>query len=92
MANRVVPCGTGLDAALALAKEIAAFPQECMRTDRSSLYHSAYNTGGDASLKDGNWLKKALSFEFSNGVGVVQKESVSGAQSFVSGVGRKGIF
>src|SRR4030081_1611702 len=34
LANRVVPCGAARAAAEELAREIAAFPQLCMRTDR----------------------------------------------------------
>ena len=35
-ANRVVPTGEGRAAAEALAAEIAAFPQACLRSDRRS--------------------------------------------------------
>jgi enoyl-CoA hydratase len=38
LANRVVAPGTARDAAVALAAEIAAFPQTCMRLDRQSSY------------------------------------------------------
>ena len=38
LANRLVPKGTALAAAVKLAKEIAAFPQACMRADRMSSY------------------------------------------------------
>jgi enoyl-CoA hydratase len=38
LANRVVAPGTARDAAVALAAEIAAFPQACMRLDRQSSY------------------------------------------------------
>jgi len=38
LANRVVEPGTARDAAVALAAEIAAFPQTCMRLDRRSSY------------------------------------------------------
>ncbi len=34
LANRVVPAGQALTAAIALAQQIAAFPQACMRSDR----------------------------------------------------------
>ena len=36
LANRVVPAGTALEAAVAWAAEIAALPQVCMRNDRRS--------------------------------------------------------
>jgi len=38
LANRVVPKGRGRAAAELLAREIAAFPQECMRNDRRSAH------------------------------------------------------
>ncbi len=38
LANRVVAPGTARDAAVALAAEIAHFPQTCMRLDRRSSY------------------------------------------------------
>lgn len=91
LANRVVAKGTALDTALELAQEIAAFPTECMRADRASLYHSVYSNDSLSEERD-NWLKKALSFEFLNGVRIIQTESVPGAQSFASGTGRKGTF
>ena len=37
LANRVSAPGAALEAAIALAEEIAAFPQTCMRNDRQSL-------------------------------------------------------
>ncbi|KAF3836067.1 hypothetical protein F7725_028625 [Dissostichus mawsoni] len=36
LANRVVPDGQALQAALQLAEEISCFPQQCLRADRSS--------------------------------------------------------
>ena len=38
LANRVVPPGAAREAAVALAAEIARFPQTCMRLDRQSSY------------------------------------------------------
>ena len=38
LANRVVPKGEARNAAEALAREIARFPQLCMRGDRASVY------------------------------------------------------
>src|SRR3546814_1723237 len=38
LADRVVPDGKALSAAVALAKQIAAFPQLCMTSDRMSAY------------------------------------------------------
>jgi enoyl-CoA hydratase len=36
--NRVVPAGTALDATVALAEQIAAFPWRCVVNDRRSVY------------------------------------------------------
>jgi len=44
----VVPAGTALDAAVALAEEIAAFPWTCVVHDRMSVYE-----GLGLSLEDG---------------------------------------
>ena len=41
LANRVVPCGAARAAAEELAREIAAFPQLCVRTDRRSAHEQA---------------------------------------------------
>src|SRR5665647_489033 len=38
LVNRVVPQGYAREAAETLAREIAAFPQACMRADRASVY------------------------------------------------------
>ena len=38
LVNRVVPDGTAREAAEALARELAAFPQQCMLADRASAY------------------------------------------------------
>jgi enoyl-CoA hydratase len=38
LANRLVPTGEALTAAVALAKEIASFPQAALRSDRLSSY------------------------------------------------------
>jgi enoyl-CoA hydratase len=35
--HRVVPTGRALDSALALARELAALPQACLRSDRLSV-------------------------------------------------------
>src|SRR6266513_5424138 len=38
LANRLVPPGKTLDSALALAHDLARFPQQCLRSDRLSSY------------------------------------------------------
>lgn len=82
LVNRVVEDGTGLEAAVALAREIARFPQACLRSDR----HSALQQW-DLSLA------KALELEFQSGKQIVESgESAAGAQRFSEGKGRSGDF
>ena len=80
LANRVVPAGTALTAALELARQIAAFPQECLRNDRASVV-----------AQHGLALPDALAQEFALGLRTLQSgESVRGAQRFTDGDGRHG--
>src|SRR5213593_4961137 len=82
LANRVVPKGRGRAAAELLAREIAAFPQECMRNDRRSAYES-----------EGVTLEAALRREFELGkVTIDSGESREGAARFAAGAGRHGAF
>ena len=82
LANRVVPAGDALRAALELATQIAAFPQQCMRNDRASV-----------AAQHGLPLRDALAQEFSLGMRTLQSgESVRGAQRFTDGSGRHGRF
>lgn len=81
LANRVVPEGSALEAAKVLAREIAAFPQKCLRADRSSAY--------------GQWdteLAQALINEGAGGYPVVFAEAIDGASRFAGGEGRHGKF
>jgi len=81
LVNRVVPHGQARQAAEALASELCAFPQECLRNDRLSAYEQA-----DLSLQD------ALANEFQHGLASLGAGSQAGAQRFASGVGRHGRF
>jgi len=82
LANRLVPKGMALAAAVKLAKEIAAFPQRCMRADRMSSYVQW-------SLD----LPAALLNETRTGFEVVQHgDMLAGVQRFASGAGRHGKF
>jgi enoyl-CoA hydratase len=82
LANRVVPAGTALSAAVELAHEIAAFPQRCLRSDRRSSFEQ-----WDLSLAD------ALANETRLGLEVIRSgETVEGAARFASGAGRHGEF
>ena len=79
LANRVVPRGEARVAAEALAAEIAAFPQLCLRGDRLSAYEQH-----DLALDD------ALSNELRHGLGAFAAEGVGGAARFAAGAGRHG--
>src|SRR5213079_3238625 len=48
LANRIVDRGNALESAKELARQIAAFPQRCMRSDRMSAYEAWTMPFGDA--------------------------------------------
>lgn len=80
LVNRVVPDGEGLAAAQALAAELAALPQTCMRSDRRAAYESF-----------GLPLPEALAHEFRLGLETVRDPGmVEGATRFAKGAGRHG--
>lgn len=82
LANRVVERGNALEAAIALAEEIAAFPQRCMRNDRQSVL--------DQWSLD---LDAAIANETRLGMETIKSgETVSGATRFSDGAGRHGKF
>ncbi len=82
LVNRLVPHGQSLDTALQLARDLAAFPQRCLRSDRLSAYEQW-------SLS----YEEALRNELRRGVQVVESgETVDGATSFARGQGRHGVF
>uniref|UniRef100_A0A8C4T496 Zgc:101569 n=1 Tax=Erpetoichthys calabaricus TaxID=27687 RepID=A0A8C4T496_ERPCA len=83
IANRVVPDGKGLECALDLAERISCFPQECLRADRSSAYHSVF---------DAPSFTEAMQFEFDNAKHVLLSEAIAGADKFASGIGKGGKF
>jgi enoyl-CoA hydratase len=80
LVNRVVPDGASLSAARSLARELAAFPQTCMREDRLSLLE-----------QDGLDEPTALANEFGHGVRSLAEVS-AGLERFRSGAGRHGSF
>lgn len=81
LANRVVPTGTARDAAVAMAKELAAFPQTCLRNDRRSAIDQ-----WDLPFAD------AMANEFTLGMASLADGGVEGAARFASGEGRGGSF
>jgi enoyl-CoA hydratase len=81
LANRVVPKGTARQAAESLARELAQFPQVCLRGDRRSAYEQF-------DLR----MDEALANEFNHGLAALKEETTAGAARFSSGAGRHGSF
>jgi enoyl-CoA hydratase len=81
LVNRVAPPGGSLQRAQALAAEIAAFPQVCVRSDRAS-----------ALEQWGLGEEEALAVEFRHGLRAVEAEALDGATRFAEGAGRHGAF
>src|SRR5438105_86545 len=79
LANRVVPRGEARAAAEALAREIAAFPQICMRGDRRSAYEQIDLT-----------MEEALRNELRHGMRALSSGAIEGAQRFAAGAWRHG--
>ncbi|WP_068274931.1 crotonase/enoyl-CoA hydratase family protein [Aldersonia kunmingensis] len=79
LANRVVPSGTAREAAEALAAELAALPQNCLRSDRLS-----------ALEQDGMDEEAAIHNELRHGLSALASGALEGAQRFAAGAGRHG--
>ncbi|WBY02333.1 crotonase/enoyl-CoA hydratase family protein [Ramlibacter tataouinensis] len=80
LCNRVVPNGQAREAALELARRLAAFPQETLRADRLSAYRQ--------------WdlpLPQALQQEWQGGAPCIT-HALQGAVRFAAGEGRHGTF
>ncbi|MFD0898966.1 crotonase/enoyl-CoA hydratase family protein [Actinomadura sediminis] len=80
LANRLVPSGTGREAAEELAAELARFPQACLRNDRASVLDGAGLAEPDA-----------LAVEHRHGLGSLD-DALTGAARFAGGRGRHGDF
>ena len=82
LANRVVDTGQSRPEAEKLAREIAKFPQTCLREDRLSTYEQY-----------GMSLEDALKNEYHHGLKVLESmETFEGAARFTEGDGRHGQF
>lgn len=80
LVNRLVPKGSALPAATALASELAALPQGCLRNDRRSSFEQ-----WDLSLTE------ALANETELGLATIMGgETLAGAARFAAGAGRHG--
>jgi enoyl-CoA hydratase len=78
LANRVVAPGTARQEAEALARQLAALPQACLRSDRRSVYDAL-----------GAAEQAALAQEFAHGRTVLDG-ALQGAARFSGGAGRHG--
>jgi enoyl-CoA hydratase len=82
LANRLVEPGTALAESLSLARQLANFPQRCLRSDRLSSYRQ--------------WeldQAEALALETRLGSETIKSgETLEGAQRFAAGAGRHGEF
>jgi enoyl-CoA hydratase len=79
LANRIVADGHAREAAETLAREIAAFPQQCLMADRKSAGDQWNLSMADALRKEG-----------SGGYPIILDEAIHGAGRFVDGGGRHG--
>jgi enoyl-CoA hydratase len=81
LVNRVVPHGRGRQAAEDLARELARFPQVCLRHDRLATYEGLELP-----------FAEAMANEVSHGLVSLAAESAEGARRFAEGAGRHGDF
>ena len=81
LANRVSAPGRALEEAVALAEQLAAFPQTCLRHDRLSAYE-----------QEGLPLDAAIGNEWKHGEVSLAADTVEGATRFAGGAGRHGSF
>jgi len=80
LVDRVVPPGQARAAAEGLARELAALPQACLRSDRAATLEGISLPAGDA-----------LANEFSRGLAVLSAPGfAAGVQRFRDGAGRGG--
>jgi enoyl-CoA hydratase len=83
LANRAVPAGEARAAAEELARQLTAFPQECLRGDRRSVL-----------AQEGMDEQDAMRAEFAIAMGEhgLTQEALRGAGRFAGGAGRHGSF
>jgi len=80
LVNRVCAAGGALETAMALARELAALPQQCLLSDRASAYEQW-----------GRDLQAAMGNEFRRGMALIgQSEMLLGLRRFTGGEGRHG--
>ncbi len=80
LVNRVVPSGTALGASVDLARQLAALPQFCLRSDRMSVLEQWGMTEEEAAVNEAR-----------RGRAVIESgETLEGALRFAGGAGRGG--
>lgn len=82
LANRVVPSGNSLEAAVELAQSIARFPRQCMLNDRQSALEQWDLDFEEALVNEARLGRETL----------LSGETVAGATRFAAGRGRGGDF
>jgi enoyl-CoA hydratase len=80
LANRVVPSGQALAAAVALAHQLAALPQVCLRSDRMSAIEQWGLSEEDAAVEEARRGRDVIN----------SGETLAGAARFAGGAGRGG--
>lgn len=81
LADRLAPAGAALETAVALARDIAAFPQACLRNDRDNAL-AQWGLDFDAAIRREAHL----------GADSLRAGAAEGAARFVGGAGRGGRF
>lgn len=82
IANRLVPKGEARAHAIALAQDLAKFPQACLRNDKRSALRQ-WDLDETSAILD----------EMQGGLDVIASgETLEGAKRFASGTGRHGSF
>lgn len=82
LANRIAPAGQALAVALALAQDIARYPQQCLRNDRRAAIEQ-WDLDFDRAIANEARLGAAT---------LASGETVAGAGRFAAGRGRGGSF
>jgi enoyl-CoA hydratase len=82
LANRLVEPGEALKEAVELARQLARFPQRCMRSDRLSSYRQWDLPLGEALAEETRLGREVLR----------SGETQEGAKRFAAGAGRHGSF
>jgi enoyl-CoA hydratase len=81
LANRLCPHGTALSTALALAEQLAALPQLCLRGDRRSALQQWGLSEQDAAINEARIGRSVIE----------SGETAQGAARFAAGEGRGGV-